>query len=177
MNVDELLARARSAIDGNCRYELGKGGRSHELPHPWDSRRRCDCSGFTSWALGLNRRTDEPFYVRFNEGWINTDAMWVDAVEPVGIFRQLSQPKPGCIAVYPGNRRRPGHCGIISTVSASGDIERIIHCAKGNYSRSGDAIQENRGSSLVSNSKTRFIWFELLESPEEIVRSAGNRFG
>ena len=177
MNADEVVERALSVAGMRCRYELGKGGFDPEGEFPWDSARRCDCSGFTAWVLGFSRKTDEPFYVRYNGGWVNTDAMWADAGEPVGMFRDLSHPRPGALVVYPDARSTSGHVGVISEVDSDGNVTGIVHCSSENYLRTRDAIRENAGRRLMINPRRRFIWYEMIETAAEEPTIGLRKFG
>jgi cell wall-associated NlpC family hydrolase len=173
---DQIIRRARSAMGQGCKYELGRGGNDPSSAFPWDSRKRCDCSGFSNWVLKLNRKTTHPYYVRINGGWINTDAMWLDGNEPVGIFRKLSAPRPGALIVYPRRGNRIGHVGIISGVGLDGAITSVIHCSSGNFNANGEAIQENSGAPLLRNPNSIIIWYEGATMLEEEVRFAVGRF-
>ena len=175
MDAEFAIERARSAIGAGCKYDLGRGGRKPEAKVPWDSRKRCDCSGFTAWVLGFDRKTDEPFYVNHNSGWVNTTAMWVDAEEPVGIFRQIVRPRAGALLVYPGKGRSKGHVGIITKV-VEGRPVQVVHCASSNYRLHGDAILENSASILLKHPKHRFIWYEGMRTNLQMLHSDSERF-
>src|SRR4051812_19763310 len=101
MQVQDLLARARSAIGTGVKYRLGAGGMNPGARSPADGQMECDCSGFVCWALGLARETRDPFYIHANGGWINTDAIVLDGHDGKGIFTALPQPRVGCLIVYP----------------------------------------------------------------------------
>jgi len=118
MTVNELLKRARSALGKKVKYRLGAGGIDPKSPTPASVDNACDCSGFVCWCLGISRKTDHPLYVRFNGGWINTDAIVHDANQPTGFFRKIDEPKVGCLIVFPSKKpRRPyGHVGIVTEV-------------------------------------------------------------
>lgn len=134
----QLVLRARSAVNCNILYKLGKGGiyPSDALP----SRDQfCDCSGFVCWVLGLARKTDIPFYRQFG-GWIFTDSMVADIESTAGIFERLNRPEPGCIVVY-GAGPRIGHVGLVSEVN-NGTMKKVIHCSAGNSRRHNASIQE-----------------------------------
>ena len=100
ITVDNLLARARSAIGRGVKYRLGAGGMNPRGESPGNVANECDCSGFVCWALGMSRQTDHPLYVRFNGGWINTDAMVHDAQSSTGFFTRIPEPRVGSIVVY-----------------------------------------------------------------------------
>lgn len=161
MNVTQLLDRARSATSIKVVYKLGAGGMNPDRAHPGAE---CDCSGFVCWALGRSRKTNHPLYVKFNQGWINTDAMVKDAMECAGFFTLLALPRPGCLVVYPGHNsyRQIGHVGIVTEVSAE-NILKVIHCSNGNYRRTGQAIQET-GPAVFRVPDVVYAWYEGLNA-------------
>jgi len=138
VTTDAIIKKAKSAINKGIRYKLGMGGTNPTAKLP-DQNHLCDCSGFVCWALGLNRKTDIPFYKKFG-GWIFTDSMVADINSSAGIFEKLNTPAVGCIVVY-GAGAQIGHVGIVSEV-AEGKMKKVIHCSKGNDTTFKDAIQE-----------------------------------
>lgn len=177
MNTDQIVRRARSAIGEGCRYKLGKGGKKPNGPVPWDSAKYCDCSGFTSWVLKLDRKTDHPFYKNQNGGWINTTAMWLDGMKPVGFFERLDRAILGALLVYPGVGSKKGHCGVISKVAIDGTIESVIHCSKTNDSRYGDAIQENDAPILTSHPDSIVILYHGIDTPLTRSEARSEKYG
>lgn len=161
MTPKQLIQRGRSVVGTGTRYKLGKGGMRPDSVKPADAHGFCDCSGFVCWALGISRQTDHPLYMKFNGGWINTNAMVHDAGEVTGIFKPALVIVPGVILVYPGKGKRVGHCGIVSEMGASPADMKIIHCSSGN-SRRGDAIQET-GPEVFGNPATIAIWYEGID--------------
>ena len=162
MSVDSsaVVRRALTAAGRNTRYELSRGGRSGTAQWPYDSKKRCDCSGFVCWALGMRRETTHPLYVAINGGWINTDAMVGDYREPTGLFRPALTIVPGVVLVYPSGRtRRYGHCGIVTRLDAETGTAMVVHCAASNFKRTGDAIQETNDR-LFRTPDTVAIWYE-----------------
>jgi hypothetical protein len=151
MTSNEILNRARSAAGKSIKYKLGGGGMSPKAATPANMNKECDCSGFACWVLGISRHTDHPLYVRFNDGWINTDAIVHDANESTGFFSRVDTPMPGDLLVFPSRppKRKVGHVGIITDVkSKNGKIvpARVIHCSHGNHRSQGDAICETDAS-------------------------------
>lgn len=138
VTTDAIIKKAKSAINKGIRYKLGMGGTNPSAKMP-DQDNLCDCSGFVCWALGLNRKTDIPFYKKFG-GWIFTDSMVADINTDAGIFEKLNTPVAGCIVVY-GAGAQIGHVGIVSEV-AEGKMKKVIHCSHGNDNTFKDAIQE-----------------------------------
>jgi hypothetical protein len=143
-SVKELLARARSQLGRGIKYRLGAGGMVPSASSPANSAGDCDCSGFSGWCAGVSRLTKHPVHVKFNGGWINTDAMHYDAVKRLaGFFELLVAPKPGAFVLYPGSKKKGvGHVGIVTSVDAKDQIAKVIHCSIGNYRKNGDAIAE-----------------------------------
>lgn len=147
MKADEVVKRARSVISKGCAYKLGKGGFSPTSPVPWSSLGECDCSGFISWAIGVSRQTDNPWYKKQNGGWFETSAIVADCKTPFGFFDEVrwEEAKPGMLLVWgdskAGGKVRQGHVGIIGAAH-SGEPYSVIHCSSGNFRKLGDAILE-----------------------------------
>jgi hypothetical protein len=162
MDVRTLLARARSALDGQVVYRLGEGGFHQDAPGPARNG-RCDCSGYVCWALGMSRITRHPLYVAFNGGWINTDSIVHDAGRQTGYFERLDSPAPGCLIVYPkkGSGRRLGHVGIVTRV-ADGSPSKVIHCSAMRSGTTKNAIQET-GPEVFRLPSTIYAWYEGIE--------------
>mgnify|MGYP000039905315 CR=1 FL=1 len=106
--------RALGAV-GTCTYSLGKGGRHPESPTPGDAQGRLDCSGFASWCLGLDRKSDA-----IDGGWISTDSIVRDATGKRRLFRVVpaGQIRAGDLVVFPGRyvagrRVAIGHVGVV----------------------------------------------------------------
>ena len=162
MKVSELLARARSALGHQTVYLPGHGGFDPAAGDPRGPTGGCDCSGFVCWALGISRKTDHPLYVRLNRGWINTDAMVHDAVQPTGYFEPLDTPRRGCLVVFAKPPTlRYGHVGIVTRV-ARGKAAKVIHCSATNFRTTGDALQET-GTGMFERPGTIFAWFVGVE--------------
>jgi hypothetical protein len=162
VTVAELLERARSAIGKNIIYEFGAGGMFPENPTPANFRNRCDCSGYVCWCLGTSRKTNDAFYLEYNGGWINTDAMVYDANESAGFFEKIETPRVGALVVYPSNKPslKCGHVGIITEMSSEEGltaIKKVIHCSSGN-SRRGDAIAETPPD-VFNKKSTIYAWY------------------
>jgi hypothetical protein len=115
---------------------------------------------------GYLPQTDHPLYVRFNGGWINTDAIVYDANQPTGLFFPLDEPKVGCLWVFPSRRpKRPyGHVGIVSAVR-NGKVTKVIHCAASNFRRYGDAIRETPPT-VFQVPDALFVWYVGIEDTE-----------
>lgn len=142
MNADEFIQRALRAADRGAVYELGRGGTDPSSPAPGDSKKRCDCSGFLAWALGLGRKTDHPLYRKLNGGWIETSAIVTDAQTSTGFFAPLGAIKRGAILVYPdyveqGGKHRSGHCAIVVEAGSDLPSTKIVHCASTNRGSTG----------------------------------------
>lgn len=136
----DVITRARTATTMFVRYRLGAGGRDPRSESPADEHSECDCSGFVAWCLGLARKVTHPAYVRFNGGWLSTDAMVHDALSVGGILDAVTPDdvRAGDVAVY-GNGPRVGHCAIMESARTGqgtagrhfdGDAGwRVIDCA------------------------------------------------
>jgi hypothetical protein len=140
----DIVARAR---------RLGKGGMDPKTKSP-ASGGECDCSGFSSWCIGLSRQTQDPFYVQLNGGWLETTAMVADALRAGGILTKVSAPLPGDLIVYGdrvvNGRRSQGHVGIVSEV-ANGKATKVVHCSSGNGRRvPGRAVQETAPTVFIN---------------------------
>lgn len=170
MKVDEVLASAYFAIGHKTVYRLGaKPPRTAPLPQ--DESGASDCSGFAvTWLLRLRAHHPElAWLVRLNGGWMNTDGVFADTLNPTGFFEKCS-PRPGALIVFPARwsaqsvapagKKNPsiGHVGIVSRV----DPIRIIHCSAGNYRRTGDAIRETTDA-VFKVPVVDFAWFSGLE--------------
>lgn len=147
MTRQEVVARARSAVGRNVRYELGAGGMNPQRDDPANLLNCCDCSGFAAWCLGVKRKTDLPWYVEQNGGWLETSAIFRDCATPYGFFDGIEwkDARPADLLVY-GDRKddagkvRQGHVGVVSEVGSEGPTE-VIHCSASNWRVTGDAIQ------------------------------------
>lgn len=160
MTVNELLKRARSAAGKSIKYKLGSGGLIPTTPLPANITMECDCSGFVCWCFGMSRKTDHPLYVRFNGGWINTDAMVRDSNDSTGFFSKLNVPKVGCLIVFPSVQPtiKVGHVGIVTEVSGTGQVTKVIHCSKGNFNTYKDAICET-APTVFNRPQTIYSWY------------------
>lgn len=138
LSINELIVKAKSAINKGIRYKLGSGGMNPKSLLP-TTNLLCDCSGFVCWVLGISRKTDILFYKKFG-GWIYTDSMVEDINNQVGIFEKLNNPEVGCIVVY-GAGNEIGHVGLVSEVD-NGQMSKVIHCSSGNDKSFNDSIQE-----------------------------------
>lgn len=162
-SVETFLARARSALGRGIRYRLGAGGMDARAESPADANNECDCSGFVCWALGISRQTDHPMYVRFNGGWINTDAMVHDAQTASGFFTRVTEARVGSIVVY-GARpaaQNVGHVGIVTAIGNDGGVTRamtVLHCSHGNHQQHGDAVCQT-GISVFARRDATFAWW------------------
>jgi hypothetical protein len=157
VTLDDIVRRARSVLNEG-RYILGQGGRVPSADTPFDAGTRgCDCSGFVSWCIGLDR------YQPADRGgidgdYIETSAIVADALHSdqqrlfVGIQRDR---QPGHIIVYgdqwvwqtvDGKRKyvkkSEGHVGIISEVDSHGAVLKVIHCSMGNFRTLRVAVAE-----------------------------------
>lgn len=169
LTVNEFLARARSAIGKGIRYKLGGGGMSPRAELPANVNNECDCSGFVCWALGVSRLTDHPLYLRFNNGWINTDAMVHDAKTSTGFFTEIPEPRVGAIVVYGAKKpsRKVGHVGIVTGIERTNGVvtaTKVLHCSHGNHRRNSDAICET-DLTVFRKPDTVYAWYDGIDQP------------
>lgn len=107
------------------------GGKDPTAPHPFDRWRKpgktfynvtADCIGGSAWCGGFDRYQPSRF-AHIYAGWINTDAMLLDALGPAKCFEDLQRPEPGCFVVCasgsPGHAI--GHIGTVVSVPAEWD--------------------------------------------------------
>lgn len=150
------VIRARSMV-GRGKYRLGTGGRKPTAPAPFDRDGYCDCSGFTSWALGLDRYQPG----RIAGDWLSTDAMYADAMGSHRLFDRIPGPAdaaPGDLVVYrskrnvAGVRTSIGHVGVVADGGGEtwADL-RVVHCAASGAVavRESDAALWGRRSGIV----------------------------
>lgn len=156
MTPEQAVARARSMIGKGIRYKLGRGGIDPTGATPATPDGYCDCSGFACWVLGVSRKTDHPLYLKFNQGWINTDAIVADVKTPVGLFSPTVA-RPGALIVYPRAGKGVGHVGIVTKV-VNGKPELVVHCSSGNFKTSGDAVRETPPT-VFNGPATVFAWW------------------
>lgn len=139
------VERAKSAIPLVEGYRLGQGGFDPKAPSPG---RFCDCSGFVAWVLGLSRRPKPS-----RMWWIETTNVWRDASGRMSVFVPCD-PTPGCVIVYPDNRKRiglltrtsQGHMAIVSAVDSRGRPSRIVDC-----SASKNGVRERREAGVFTS--------------------------
>lgn len=144
MRRSDVLKRARAATKLGIKYRLGAGGMRAVADTPADSRGWCDCSGFTAWCLGFSRFSKDPFHLRVNGGWVNTDSIVRDARDVRGMFTEIPEAlaMPGDLIVFgKGPGRRYGHVGVISQMGER-RVARVIHCSPSNESKGLSAIAE-----------------------------------
>jgi cell wall-associated NlpC family hydrolase len=164
MTPEQFLLRARGAVGKGTKYRLGAGGMNALARLPGNALNECDCSGYVCWAMGMARLTTHPMYVRFNGGWINTDAMYYDGYRrQAGFFELLPNARAGALIVYPAGKRGVGHVGIVTAVDAQRRATRVLHCSAGNY-RKGDAIAETPPD-VFKRPETVHLWFSDLGEP------------
>lgn len=165
MKVEELIQRARSNIGKKIKYRLGGGKLKPVGATCADEQNSCDCSAFVCWCLQISKHTDHPLYVKYNDGWINTNAIVHDATNSTGFFVKLDKPKVGCLIVYASGAggRKIGHVGVVTKINTSGDeAASVIHCSSGSYRNKGDAILETEASIFMVSGHI-YAWYEGLE--------------
>lgn len=135
MKLSEIVARAHLCIGNGCVYRLGKGGMRPLAEWPWTAEKECDCSGFSSWCVGMSR---------FHDGlWYDTSRIVRDATAAGGLFSLVpwKDALPGHLVVYGDRGKSQGHVGVVSVVDEAGPLT-VIHCSAGLFRRNRDAIGE-----------------------------------
>jgi hypothetical protein len=147
------LTRARLACGKRIEYRNGAGGLFPEHALPCDNANRCDCSGFSLWALGVSRwaRPSHPWIADFPPiggafAWIDTTRLYLAAKAGLPMC-EVEAPAPGDLIVYGDwrgfdGKMREGHVGIIGQLGEFGGPLSVIHCSSGNWKKAGDAILE-----------------------------------
>lgn len=149
MKRSEVLARTLRATKLGVRYKLGAGGMKAMSDTPADASGRCDCSGFTAWALGMARVSKDPFFLRAAGGWMNTDSIVADARDPRGLFTLVTVARPGDLIVFgKGRGRSYGHVGVVTQVK-DGKPTHVVHCSPANESGGKGAIAETAPTVFV----------------------------
>lgn len=164
MRRDDIVAKARSAIGHGTLYRLGAGA-PQSSPHPWDETGACDCSGFVCWVLGLSRYQSLLAFLRpLNGGWLNTDGILCDALNPTGYFEPAPAALPGDLIVYPSSwfakkaglgrgGPRIGHVGVVT------GVDLVVHCSSGNYRSYQDSIRETNMGVFRAVAYSRYVKF------------------
>jgi hypothetical protein len=79
----------------------------------------CDCSAFVARCCG-QRKFDGRL-------WWNTDRIYADAKQGHVRWREIENPVPGCIGVYPGTtfkgKRVAGHVWVVADTSTAQTVE------------------------------------------------------
>ncbi len=161
MQVDAFLNRALSVADKGIRYKLGAGGMKPDVLSP-AAGGACDCSGYVAWCLGISRQTRDPSYVKWNGGWIETSAVYKDINSSTGMFDPVTQPKPGCVLVFPdkvvAGVHHEGHIGIV-VEAKDGVVQHVVHCSLGNMRQFKDAIHVTGPQVFTGQPNLAYGWF------------------
>lgn len=107
------------------------GGKDPTAPDPfarWSKpgsdhvNRTADCIGAAAWCGGFDRYQPKRF-AHVYKGWINTDAMLIDARDKAKCFELIDRPMVGCFVVCasgsPGHE--VGHIGTVVSTPAEWD--------------------------------------------------------
>jgi hypothetical protein len=101
MDLDTLIARARSGLGKNTKYE-SPGVTPPLSAATWPaSGAKNDCSGYMAWCLRISRAVNHPKYQQINGGWFETTAIHAEIANSWGFFDQLDTPKIGAFVAYP----------------------------------------------------------------------------
>lgn len=158
--VNYRLSLARRIVDEQklnpskqIAYRLGQGGFFPE--DAWPTRSGgCDCSGWCSFAMRLSRK---PKLTR--PWWIETTAIYNDAMGKQKVFVKLDEPQVGSFVVYPdyvsGGRKREGHIALVVAVTGSRII--VVDCSPSNERRVGYAIDRRDATALFASKKSIYV--------------------
>ena len=138
-----IISQARDWCNIGTTYTLGAGGYEWLPDFP---ATESDCSGFIASVLGRSRKPQPDFAY-----WLSTDSIWTDCAGKQRLFKEISEPQPGCLVVYPDSGGRQGHVGIVTQVN--GDKIQGIDCTS---STKGDAVTERDLSFFLLKSNVRF---------------------
>lgn len=144
--ITARLARARSAIGHGILYNLGSGGTNPAATLPSDGSGKCDCSGFLSWTVPMDRQQEnlnKPWSKTIP--WISTAAIVADVTGDQELFVQVAHPFPGCYVAY--SAEPEGHCAVVTHVetNAAGETTEltVVDCHGGYSGHHVAAITEN----------------------------------
>lgn len=141
--LERAAGRAKSAVDLGIKYKLGKGGfkkSQPRRPRP-DDAGHCDCSGFVSWVVEVQRDPTNPM-----GDWLETTRMVRDATSAQKLFVAIPTPVPGCIVAYPDVNGHEGHTGVVtradplSGVDCSAGQNGIVERPFGFFLRRSDHV-------------------------------------
>lgn len=168
LTVAELLTRIRSAVGRGVKYKMGSGSLDPLSALPAGADKACDCSCFVCWGMKISKFTKtDPLYLRVKGGWRNTDAMVVDAGHAQGNLTKIPHAKVGCLLLYGAGwgGASVGHVGFVTEIeSPPGKLavaKKVIHCSKGNYVQTGDAIRET-GPEAFTKRNAIYVWPDFL---------------
>jgi hypothetical protein len=138
MTVNDVVARARSAVGQGCSYHLGAGGMRPNDPAPWNAHLQCDCSGVAMWCLGLSRFDGET--------WFETTRIVYDALNENLVFARVPwlHARPSDLLVYGDLHGHQGHVGVVTEATLGPETFPLLvaHCSSGNWRHTNDAIRE-----------------------------------
>jgi hypothetical protein len=161
MQAEYLINRALGMVGQGTKYKLGRGGMNPNLATP-APKGECDCTGFIAWCFGISRKTNNPFYMKYMNGWFETSVIYKDVGHTAGLFEQLVKPRAGAIIVFgdytTSSGRKEGHIGLIT--SLNNNAVQVVHCSSGN-DKNGDAIQVT-DDSVFRNHKPLYGWWSGL---------------
>ena len=166
MTVHEFIQRATAQTGKGAVYRFGGGRTTPYGSSPLDETRGCDCSAFVCWCARIEKYQGHQLWwlKKLNDGWLNTDGIWVDAVQHrQGFFDELEKPEIGAIAVYPASHvagvsgPKIGHTGIVTHIEDD-VVTGVIHCSSSNYRNYGDAIYMTDNSVFRGKKALRYVW-------------------
>jgi cell wall-associated NlpC family hydrolase len=153
MTREQVVAKAMSAVGTGTEYSLFEG----------TPGKACSCSRFIAWVLGVPVKIDLPLYRRWNGGWFETTAVYRDAKSPYGFFREVpwELAEPADLVVWPDTVKGQGHMGLVVQAKAGLGPAEVVHCSRGNWKRTGDAIRVTDPKVFVLNRAVVARWHDF----------------
>lgn len=159
MTRAESLAKALSAVGQGTVYDISQGivGKA------------CSCSRFIAWALDTPVVVNLPLYRRWNGGWFETTAIYRDAKSELGLFTEVpsGECQPGDLLVWPDSVGKQGHVGMVTAV-ADGHPTKVVHCSRGNWRRTGDAVRETDTTAFAAHQAIVARWHGFDDEEDEV---------
>lgn len=190
--IDDVLARARSALGHGTLYWLGAGGTDPRSDVPttkvnvaaeWAAstpEKRAELAPLAA-AMGIDVHNpalwldacDCSGYVCWALGFsrngpngpIWTNSIFADAKGAQARFRHVTVATPGALVVYPsGDGETYGHVAIVAEADAAGNATQILHCSKANVEGvPHDGIKASAPDAFTANRHSIYVWCRDVE--------------
>lgn len=103
---------------------------------------RADAHGCMALSISPGLRHAVPAATALEPlGWLETSAVYQDAIGPQRAFTRETMATPGDFIVWPDRHGGEGHIGVVVAVDGAGKATSVVHCSSGNFKRLGRAIQ------------------------------------